>query len=392
MTQPMPHDAGPVSFVAELVPPPRDAIAGIAGSGPVTDARDARRVSLSALIASVPALALAACGEGGGSTPTATTPAPTPTPVAVLPTMPEAGRFLAQASMGSSRADLDSVAATGFDAWLTAQFAAPRATAFWDWLVAGGYSAATNITTSNGFNNAVWRQLITGQDQLRQRVGLSLLDLLVVGIDGLNTNWKAFAAAAYLDVLWGQCVRELPRSARTRHADPGDGLLADLREQPQGQCGDRRPARRELRARTDAAVHARPLQAQRRRLAAAGRWQAGRNLCPGRRIGAGAGVHRLRARFGGWDHARPTAPPADPEGDRSRNRRDHLPRCVGPRRHRRLRRVEDRARHAVRPCQPAAVRIEAADPAAGHQQPLGAAMSAASLRPSATTAAVCAAT
>ena len=153
------------------------------------------------IVATLPLLALAACGDGGSpaAPPVASPPPP---PVVVLPTVAEAGRFLGQSSMGSSRADIDSVAATGFDAWLTAQFATPRATSFWDWLVAGGYNAAANINSTNGFNNAVWRQLISGQDTLRQRIGVSLLDLLVIGIDGLNTNWKTFAAAAYLDVLW----------------------------------------------------------------------------------------------------------------------------------------------------------------------------------------------
>ena len=47
----------------------------------------------------------------------------------------------------------------------------------------------------------MWRQLIVEPDQLRQRVGMALLDMLVVGIDGVNTNWQAFAAAAYVDVL-----------------------------------------------------------------------------------------------------------------------------------------------------------------------------------------------
>jgi uncharacterized protein (DUF1800 family) len=152
--------------------------------------------------ATLPALALAACGSDGG-TPTAVvpTPAPTPTPVVVAPTKAQASRFLAQTSMGSASADIDKVVSQGYDAWITEQFAMPRATSHWDWLVAGGYNAAANINSQNGFNNSVWRQLISGQDQLRQRVGIALLNFLVIGIDGLNTNWKAFAAAAYLDVL-----------------------------------------------------------------------------------------------------------------------------------------------------------------------------------------------
>lgn len=103
--------------------------------------------------------------------------------------------------MGASPGDIDRVVSQGYDAWLAEQFAMPRATSHWDWLVAGGYNASTNINTQNGFNNSIWRQVISGQDQLRQRVGTALLNFLVIGIGGLNTNWRAFAAAAYVDVL-----------------------------------------------------------------------------------------------------------------------------------------------------------------------------------------------
>ena len=52
-----------------------------------------------------------------------------------------------------------------------------------------------------GFDPVMWRQLIASPDQLRQRVGLALLDFLVVGIDGVNVPWRQFAVAAYVDVL-----------------------------------------------------------------------------------------------------------------------------------------------------------------------------------------------
>jgi uncharacterized protein (DUF1800 family) len=48
----------------------------------------------------------------------------------------------------------------------------------------------------------MWRQLITGNDTLRQRVAMALLDFLVVGIDGVNLPWRQFAVAAYVDVLY----------------------------------------------------------------------------------------------------------------------------------------------------------------------------------------------
>ncbi len=149
-----------------------------------------------------PALLLAACGGGGdGST---STGAPAATPVAVVrvpPTDAQASRFLSQTTMGTTREGIADVVAQGYEAWINAQFALPRAITHWDWLVANGYNVDANINNSAGFDTTMWRQLIVEPDQLRQRVGMALLDLLVVGIDGVNLNWRQFAMAAYVDIL-----------------------------------------------------------------------------------------------------------------------------------------------------------------------------------------------
>lgn len=160
---------------------------------------------LSAIVAkAMPAVALAACGGGGDDAaappPSAVAPPPPPPPPPV--TSQQAARFLSQSTMGATKADIDRVRSLGYAAWLDDQFARPRATSHWDWLTARGYADPANINSENGFNNTMWRQLIASEDQLRQRVGMALLDILVVSIGGLNTNWRAFAAAAYVDILW----------------------------------------------------------------------------------------------------------------------------------------------------------------------------------------------
>jgi uncharacterized protein (DUF1800 family) len=149
------------------------------------------------------ALPLTACGGGGGggAPPAAVVPPPPPPPATVLPTRTEATRFLSQASMGSSRADIDQVAATGYAAWLDQQFATPRTISHWDWLVAAGYNDIANRDGEQGFDAVMWRQLIASPDQLRVRVGMALLDFLVVGISGVNLSWRQFAMAAYIDLL-----------------------------------------------------------------------------------------------------------------------------------------------------------------------------------------------
>ncbi|GGA49638.1 DUF1800 domain-containing protein [Sphingomonas psychrolutea] len=156
--------------------------------------------SLSTLAAS---LALAACSGGGGGAGTTAggsptpTPSPTPAPIGAA----AASRLLGQATMGATKAEIASVQSLGFNGWITAQFAQPRATSHWDWLVANGYNVAANINNTTGFDPTIWRQMIAEPDQLRQRVGIALSEMMVIGVDGLVLNWKQFAGAAYFDVL-----------------------------------------------------------------------------------------------------------------------------------------------------------------------------------------------
>ncbi|MBO9669108.1 MAG: DUF1800 domain-containing protein [Sphingobium sp.] len=160
--------------------------------------------SISGAAASVSLLALSACGTdgigggavtiGGGSTGT-----PTPTPSSI--SQAQASRFLSQATMGPTSSSISAVQQSGYDAWISDQMVTPRTTSHWDWLVAKGYNASTNINGTAGFDNTMWRQLIVSPDQLRQRVGMALLEIMVVGIDGIQLNWKQFAMAAYVDVL-----------------------------------------------------------------------------------------------------------------------------------------------------------------------------------------------
>jgi uncharacterized protein (DUF1800 family) len=179
------------------------------GSDPVPADAGVSRSALAAGLAAAGAAALAGCGEGsggsggggtGGGGGPAPTPSPTPTPVAL--TSAQASRFLSQAAIGHSRADITALTNSSINAWLNSQFALARPQKFWDFLVANGYDAAANVNTNNGFDPMMWSQLIASNDVLRQRVGLSLLNMWVVSIDGFGAPWEPFIMAAYLDVLW----------------------------------------------------------------------------------------------------------------------------------------------------------------------------------------------
>ncbi len=149
-------------------------------------------------IASLGALsaAVAACGGGGGDSPP---PPPPPPSISAA----QASRFLAQASMGATKAEIARVQSIGYAAWLDEQFALPQQGTRWDWLVAKGFDAATNKNGEAGFDASAWRKLIASPDTLRQRVTLALSEIVVTAIDGLvgGGGWKAFSAAAWLDML-----------------------------------------------------------------------------------------------------------------------------------------------------------------------------------------------
>src|SRR5450830_731787 len=144
-------------------------------------------------------LLLAACG--GGASSGLSTGNTTSAPVAPI-TDAQASRFLAQASVGATRAEMAKVQSSGYAAWIDAQIAMPQSTTRWSWLKANSFDAAANIFTQNGFDSVAWYKLITSPDTLRQRVTHALAEIIVVGIDGLTgSGWQAFAAANYLDVL-----------------------------------------------------------------------------------------------------------------------------------------------------------------------------------------------
>ena len=103
--------------------------------------------------------------------------------------------------MGAAAADIAAVQKLGAAGWIDAQLAMPREISLWDWLVSKGYHDGQQRNDTTLMDRAVWRQAIVGQDQLRQRVGHALLDIFVVGIDGLSGWARGFAMAAYIDLL-----------------------------------------------------------------------------------------------------------------------------------------------------------------------------------------------
>ncbi len=143
---------------------------------------------------------LAACGGGGGSTAASGT-TPVPAPITAPASVADAGRFLAQATLGYTRSELTAMQSMKYSDWIDAQFVAPRGQSHWDWLNANGYNNVNNINSTAGLDNTIWRKFIASTDPLRQRMVLALSELCVVSVLGINAQWRQFSVANYLDIL-----------------------------------------------------------------------------------------------------------------------------------------------------------------------------------------------
>lgn len=148
---------------------------------------------------------LAACGGGGssgGSTGGGTggTGSGSPSaPANVAPTQAEAARLLTQATFGPTEASIQAVVSSGsVNNWITDQIAAPAASISHQSHVQA-VIAANGSAGTNEFYQTWWRQAISGDDQLRQRVAFALSQIFVISLNDEVVD--ARGAASYYDML-----------------------------------------------------------------------------------------------------------------------------------------------------------------------------------------------
>ncbi|MBW8812448.1 MAG: DUF1800 domain-containing protein [Caulobacterales bacterium] len=130
------------------------------------------------------AFVLAACSGarvGGGSN-------------SAPPTAAEAARFLSQTSYGATDEAISQVRASGYSQWIDQQMVMPQQTHLAD-LTALNKSS---ITATDVYGT-VWRQAVTGPDQLRQRMKLALSEIFVISMT--DSGVSEIGAGAYYDLL-----------------------------------------------------------------------------------------------------------------------------------------------------------------------------------------------
>ena len=139
------------------------------------------------------------------------------------------GRFLAQATLGFTRADLVALQATTFANWIDAQLSAPCTQGHCDWLTANGYSSSTYINNAAGLDNSIWRKLISSPDALRQRVVLALSEICVVSVLGVNAQWRQFSVGNHLDILEANAFGNYPTLLQQISLSPAMGYYLTFR-------------------------------------------------------------------------------------------------------------------------------------------------------------------
>ena len=147
----------------------------------------------------------------------------------------QAARFLTQATFGPIRSDMDRLKSIGISAWIDEQEAKPISYLSAD-TVAEFVAVPANGRgngTRPGFyhrNSAWFKDVINGEDQLRQRVAFALSQIFVISIENTQLlNWEN-GVTAYHDVLMDHAFGDFRSLLEKVTLQPSMGLyLSHLR-------------------------------------------------------------------------------------------------------------------------------------------------------------------
>lgn len=147
----------------------------------------------------VVALALAACSASEDTTPPAGSVPPPPGPVSGTSiSEEEAVRFLNQATFGATQTDIAALRASSYEDWILAEFAKPQESLLESVLLVEASGAEAG---RNELSETFWTRSITGGDQLRQRFGYSLSQILVASYSDGALEDRPVAMANYMDIM-----------------------------------------------------------------------------------------------------------------------------------------------------------------------------------------------
>jgi len=216
----------------------------VSGKAPRAPAPGLFRAALGTLAAA----SLAACGGGGSPTPSppsSSTPPPPAPPPAV--SKADAARLLAQASYGASTASIADVQRLGLSGWINDQFGKPQTMhrAYVEQEISAGLAANPALNETSFINRVMdtfWKQAITGEDQLRQRVVFALSQIFVVSQVNADIRARPRGLSSYLDTLGANAFGNFRSLLEAVSLHPMMGLyLSHLRNQKEDPATGRVP-------------------------------------------------------------------------------------------------------------------------------------------------------
>ncbi|NDP59979.1 MAG: DUF1800 domain-containing protein [Oxalobacteraceae bacterium] len=162
--------------------------------------------------------------------------------------MPEASRFLSQATFGATQPGMESLTASTYGAWLTQQFSIPQSLHLpnTDAYLASD-EAVTDPRQQVGFIRSMWKSFTAGPDALRQRVAFALSEIFVASLSLLSGHQRR-SPSAYLDMLGRNAFGNFRTLIEDVSLSPAMGVflshLANEKEDPAtGRTADENYAR-----------------------------------------------------------------------------------------------------------------------------------------------------
>ncbi|MEO5882343.1 MAG: DUF1800 family protein [Caldimonas sp.] len=146
---------------------------------------------------------IAACGGGGGGAADPAGGVDDPAVIAAAkPTAMEASRFLMQATMGPSEAEITRLSGMSYGAWLDEQLAKPQSLhrLYINQAAADLTSVGMQLSNTN-FWDSWWSQALGADDQLRQRVTFALSEIMVISFADATLRNQTRGVASYYDML-----------------------------------------------------------------------------------------------------------------------------------------------------------------------------------------------
>ena len=120
----------------------------------------------------------------------------------------DAARFLHHAAFGASDSDIAAVRQKGYAGWLDDQLGMPMGQSKWDWLASQGYTQVNDrqyFFSDYYYQFAIWRDLMSAPDMVRQRWVLALSELFVVSVPSVTgvQPWTGLGGAHFWDTMAG---------------------------------------------------------------------------------------------------------------------------------------------------------------------------------------------